>query len=630
MIFKSVKEHKGFFLKNGFELSKKVTVLTGKNGSGKTRFLEAVQEAIQVFDGDRLIGPHNIKLVLSSEMQGVFHNGYNREDQSNRLNAIVALYKRDREKFAAPCGLDHGFGYHDGVVDLGFEQLHKCFSSIGNKLGKSVWNLEDDEIRLYFARPLQIWGALDIGGLCNEYMRRKRENYFSMWLSEKYGYKRFYIQDADFEKEFGAPPWLLFNEVLNEIFDGKIAIDLPFDQLSDEIYVPVLREVDSQQILPLDGLSSGERNLLWLAVTLFKLKYKGESTFGVPELILLDEPDAFLHPKMVVKFYSLIQLISESFGCSFIFTTHSPTTVALAPDQSVYKVTPTEIISTEKDEAIADLLDGVSQISLSSRNRREVFVESKSDGELYRYIFDKIKSKFPTVDPKISLTFLAAGPKMPIEQIESKAKQFFGVIGGGDLQRFAEELNGVGGCGQVTAMVESLSRAGNSTVRGVVDWDLKNKHKPNIVVSGFGVFYTIENILLNPIYLLRLLYSLSPDKYPLSRYCGREVALRAWTDDVALLQISIDNFIQEFNGGENAKNVEVEFLGGHTLLLDKKYLQINGHDLMGQVLDKYPKLNEVKNRNGGVLSALVRIMVDDFGWEHVPRCFDELFSALQR
>ncbi len=630
MIFRSKNPHKGFFLKNEFRLDSEVAVLTGRNGAGKTRFLEAVSNSIEVLDGERVVSPGKIRFVSSGAMQGTIRNSYSHEDSRIQIGEIFAALKSNLDFYASPLDSERYMESVRGFGSYSSQHLHMIFSTIARKLGKSVRELTKDEIQLYFESPAQAWDVLDIGRLCNEYLRRKRQNSYAMWLAEAHGRAGIYLDAKAFDKAFGEPPWILYGNVLQEIFDGKISLRSPEDELADDVYLPVLIETATGEALSPEALSSGEKNLLWLASTIFNLRFGVDSLQGVPEVILLDEPDAFLHPKMVVKFYSVIQRIAELFSCKVIFTTHSPTTVALAPDDSVYRVTPTDVERVEKDDAISDLLEGVTQISLSSRNRREVFVENKSDANVYRYIFDKIKSKFSKVDPKISLTFFSAGAKMPAGQIEQKLNQFVLGISPKDVQRFIEELNGVGDCGQVVAMVDSLTQAGNVTVRGVIDWDLKNKPRENVVVSGMNIFYTIENIMLNPLYVFRLLYSHSPDKYSLLKYCGRDVSLRDWMDDLELLQASVDFFLEDFLGRPNNKGAPVEFLGGHVIHLDSEYLLCDGHDLMCRVLDRYRELNAWANKDGKLLFELVKIMVDDFGWKHVPRCFDETFSALQR
>ncbi|UVL48263.1 ATP-binding protein [Pseudomonas moraviensis] len=627
IVFKSMQSNKGFFLEEKFVLKGQVAVLTGRNGAGKTRFLEGMKNCIEVKDGDRYVPQENIQFVPVREMQGDFVSKYTEESNIGRLKDVVNCFRNNKEKFSSPYD-PRNVIHHGAALSYSFEELYQSFDLIAKRLSKSVWDLQDEEIRSYFESPLNMKHGLDIGWVCNEYLRRSRNNLFSMWLAKDCGRDISFLNPAEFVSRFGGAPWELYNSILKEIFDGKILIDPPCDELSEEVFHPILRNAETGHPVPLDGLSSGEKSLVWLANAMFKLKYRSHSTSGIPEILLLDEPDAFLHPKMVVKFYSVIELLASALDCRVIFTTHSPTTVALAPDDCIYIVSCNKISLVEKDEAIAELLDGVTQISLNARNRREVFVESKADADVYEYIFNKIKSHFPKIDQKISLSFLVAGPKMPSNQIEVKLKQCFGVVDEHVLQQFVNELNGVGDCGQVIAMVESLTTAGNTTVRGVIDWDSKNKSEGNIVVSGFGVFYTIENIILNPIYLIKALNAHNHHIFPLEKYCGVDVSLQEWKGDWLLLQHSVDTFLGDFMGRPSLGDVDVKFLGGNVLKMDSEYLKTNGHDLMRRVLDKYKPLMAF-NKKGSLLFTLTRVMVDDFGWEYVPECFGQTFSALQ-
>jgi len=631
MIFRSKQKFKGFFLQEEFIFDSEIAVLTGRNGAGKTRFLEAVNGAIEV-SGDEGIIPHGkIKFISVSTMQGVLRNGYSKLDVQAKLSELGAVLDSSRDYFASPQNVNDYDEPIGGDGSYGRREAHQIFSRVAQKLGKSVRELSSEEFKFYYEDPATAWDVLDIGALCNEYLRKQNRNSYSSWLAQVHGKRVTYLEPNDFEIFFGEPPWILYNQVLQEVFDNKISMRFPIDEHSEEIYVPALVEDSTGEPLSPEMLSSGEKNLLWLASIFFNLRFGVGSPEGMPELILMDEPDAFLHPKMVVKFYSVIQLISRQFNCKIIFTTHSPTTVALAPnDNCVYRVTPNSITRVEKDDAISDLLEGVTQISLSPHNRREVFVEHRSDANAYRYIFDKIKSKFTKVDPKISLTFLAAGAKMSAGQIEQNINQFLPGITEDNRRLFIEGVNGIGDCGQVIGMVDSLTKAGNTTVRGLIDWDLKNKPVKNVVVSGLQLFYTIENIVLNPIYLIRILYGHSSGRYELSKYCGQDVSLNDWKEDLVLLQLSIDVFLEDFFGRPNNKDSMIEFLGGHVMYLDSEYLLTNGHDLMKRILGTYRELNESARKEGDLVFKLVKVMVDDFGWKHVPCCFDDAFSSLQR
>jgi len=54
--------------------------------------------------------------------------------------------------------------------------------------------------------------------------------------------------------------------------------------------------------------------------------------------LLLDEVDASLHPSMIKNLLDVIEKIFLKNGCKVILATHSPTTVALAPEESIYEI----------------------------------------------------------------------------------------------------------------------------------------------------------------------------------------------------------------------------------------------------------------------------------------------------
>ncbi len=62
-----------------------------------------------------------------------------------------------------------------------------------------------------------------------------------------------------------------------------------------------------------------------------------------------------------------------------------------------------------KDEGIAELLEGVTQISISPHNRRQVYVESYYDAECYAALYSGVQRYLS--DSKVSLTFSAAAKK---------------------------------------------------------------------------------------------------------------------------------------------------------------------------------------------------------------------------
>ena len=107
---------------------------------------------------------------------------------------------------------------------------------------------------------------------------------------------------------------------------------------------------------------------------------KGTYSNGV---IILDEPDAHLHPEMS---NILIKALNETFvkkiGIKVIITTHSPMTVALAPEESIFQLNnhpETFLKKISKDDALKNLTNGLPSLTIDYENHRQVFVESPTD-----------------------------------------------------------------------------------------------------------------------------------------------------------------------------------------------------------------------------------------------------------
>lgn len=90
--------------------------------------------------------------------------------------------------------------------------------------------------------------------------------------------------------------------------------------------------IDDEEI-DFEDLSSGEKILCALAITVYQ---DNKSSF--PELLLLDEVDASLHPSMIQNLLDVIDNIFIKNKCKVILATHSPTTVALASEESLFEV----------------------------------------------------------------------------------------------------------------------------------------------------------------------------------------------------------------------------------------------------------------------------------------------------
>ena len=109
----------------------------------------------------------------------------------------------------------------------------------------------------------------------------------------------------------------------------------------------------------LENLSSGEKTLFALVLSIYQQTRPG----SLPEVLLLDEVDTSLHPSMTTQFLDAIQKIFvERYGMKVILVTHAPSTVALAPEESIYvmdKLTDNIIVKTDREEAVKILSEGI-------------------------------------------------------------------------------------------------------------------------------------------------------------------------------------------------------------------------------------------------------------------------------
>jgi hypothetical protein len=336
---------------------------------------------------------------------------------------------------------------------------------------------------------------------------------------------------------------------------------------------------------------------------------------------------------MVLKMYQALKSFNRNFHSLIIISTHSPTTVALAPSESVYLVEKNAITAIEKDSAISELLDGVTQISLNPKNRRQVFVESQYDVDVYQSIYSKLAHNSTIIDSKISLSFVSSGPKMPKQQLIDKVKQVLGVTNESTLNEFVESLNGIGNCVQVIGQVEALVANENDSVRGIIDWDLKNTPSIGISVLAQGYAYSIENVTLDPICILLLLHIDKTTYFTMSDICGADINWSDWLLDKLLLQESVDRYILKVLGRKNKKDSCLSYVSGVELLTDSEYLKMNGHDLERLVIKAYVELNSYcrKGKDGELKSCIVnKSMVNLTNGKFIPSVYEQVLADVQK
>lgn len=380
-----------------------------------------------------------------------------------------------------------------------------------------------------------------------------------------------YLDEESFLRFYGEAPWNYMNKIF-ETIGMNYNIQPPQDGGSKEEFILyLLNKIDNSKVR-FEDLSTGERALVTIALEIYNIrKNKGNTS-----IILLDEPDASLHPSMI-KY--LLRILDDIFvkekGIKVILTTHNPTTLALAPEGSIYTMTRNSdvIRKTSKDAALKILTEGVPSFSVNYENRRQVFVESINDVEYYERLYQIFNKE---LIGEISLMFISSG--------ESRTNS-----------------NGtkVSNCGQVINICDFLRN--NKFIFGIIDFDNENISKENIKVLGEGKRYAIENYLLDPI-LLAVFMLIEMIVKP------NEIGLEVDDNYLSIenfenekLQIIVDKILDKIKQHSKVNSEEVYdcyLVNGRKIKIPIWFLLGNqGHPLEKAVKKAFPGLDSY-NKNG--------------------------------
>lgn len=388
------------------------------------------------------------------------------------------------------------------------------------------------------------------------------------------------LSDEEFMRQFGEEPWVFVNRILA---DARLDFEIDYPvEYSTTNFTPQLRKTTSGVELQFSELSSGERILMSFAFCLY-YSLDIRQTLQRPKLLLFDEIDAPLHPSMSRQLVDTIQksLVGEQ-GVNVILATHSPSTVAVAPEEAVYVMRPDEpgLHKVGKRQAIAVLTSEIPTLSIDFSGRRQVFVESRYDAERYEKLYRFLS---PRIASERSLAFVAVGKK---------------------------EMDGErgGGCDNVRRIVGELVVSGNDSVFGLVDWDKKNEGEDRIIVLAQGERYAIENCLLDPLLVGALAVrtdrdwaqqiGLAPDKgYP---------DLKSLTDVECqeIIDVVERRVLCLADGDMFGERRAVEYVGGNLVRVSVAYLTMQGHELEERVKEGLPIFKQYHNQ-GELLMKLI-------------------------
>jgi ABC-type Mn2+/Zn2+ transport system ATPase subunit len=567
-----------------------LTILTGVNGAGKTQILSAIMEnKASVSDNGFELNPK--RYVTHQTLAPNDSSIVTRQSLLQDVDNLWSQFQSFRQNYQQ----NPNFQLSQFVQD---PKQRTLLGGMATKSSKDITDLTQEDLYTHFPLHLDTGDIFyqNFSTLFKRYQNKLDDNRYKRFLTKEYNEKSVtYLTEEKFIAEYGEAPWDFVNKILKEA-NLDYFINSPVGLDRDAPFELKLVNNLTQVEVKFSDLSSGEKVLMSLALALYNSKFATE----FPKLLLMDEPDASLHPSMSKQFLDVIQnVFVKDKGVKVIITTHSPSTVALAPEESLYVVNKNgqRLEKSTKDQALKILTAGVPSFSVNYENRRQVFVESKYDVIFYEKIYNKLKSN---LIKDISLNFISSG------------------------------VAGIGNCDQVIDIVDRLTSFGNKFIFGIIDWDRKNKPNEHVLVLGHSERYSLENYIFDPILLCAILLSeriiertdlglTNNETY--SEFRNLSNTQLQFMSDFIMGRVS-DKF-------DTTKSVtkRVVYVNKSEVMVPEWYLENQGHALEAIIKAKFPQLNKF-NKEEGLKKEIIYKIIDDIP-EFIPHDLLILFQKIQ-
>jgi ABC-type ATPase involved in cell division len=450
-------------------------VLTGKNGSGKSHLLEAIEKnkPVAVYENGRHISKHiSIVRVNDNDCQiirriefGKLNPDINEQCDPNEIREFVKQsYQMIRDNRNI---LRQQPGGNDPHVNF--------LRYVGKSLNTTTEISETDLFHYFDPKFLgqDDFLAGKFALLFKNYHRLQEENQYNQYRKKEKGYTGTVWTDEEFIQKYGIPPWELVNDIFKRV-EIPYRVNDPLNDDRDATFNLCLEDIGNIGVqIKCNDLSTGEKVLMSLAMAI----YNSDTDSQKPDILLIDEPDAGLHPSMSKNLIDIIkEFIVGKSGIPVIITTHSATTIAaLDDDDAIYEKERSSDSKdcsipqpVEKERALSILTSDIPFLTVSMEKRRAVFVESEYDAKIYAKLYEIFKDHIQT-EP-----------------------HFF---------PFRAKKSDGSNCDDVREQVKNFANCGDSQVYGIVDYDINRSSNGRLIVLGEGaeVRYAIENYVLDPL-----------------------------------------------------------------------------------------------------------------------------------
>lgn len=412
-------------LQEGFEWNDipPFAVITGVNGVGKTQLLEVIKGRSDRPDIRGFIPQIAREITSSSGPENLIFSE-NTTQRGLSLNGLIEYVKNSDQRLVELRNLDQDVRNYQGFINNSLNQRSQTsdrveqlqidsniqgykeqirnlqnriinvnifaydeeLKRIAQNLSKKVDELSEEEIRQHAIDNFETLTTVDelTTFIANENLRYMRRVTYLSETHQREEEDMLVAQERPFQtinrlfRQYGFDYFDMLNPFPH---DGKLNGEIRFKGKGGE-------EVDY------NSLSSGEQAIVQFVIWSYGQDFRGNRL----NTMVLDEPDAHLHPsmcKMMVEIFSEMSAKKDvgGGGIRIIITTHSPSTVAFTPEGSLFVMqreadNKRVIIPTTTENAVEILSDGIFTFSRamsnftllsSSPKQNLVFVEGKTD-----------------------------------------------------------------------------------------------------------------------------------------------------------------------------------------------------------------------------------------------------------
>lgn len=331
-------------------------VLTGVNGSGKSHLLEAINSnAVVINDSNarKIVWFNFENFRLENEGNNNSQAIYQEVNQAwsffqvAKVNFGKQLIGDTYEKLTEKCQVEN-IPLWD-CIELPDEYKQRVIDnfSIGNypnaigvlamikMLPYSIDEVTEEDFKFRY-KPFatqQDFLPATIGKIIWDYHVKYQKNKYLNYCNIHNTVKLRTVTESDFFKIQREKPWEVFNKIIESFKTLNYRINSPEGMdIYDTFALTLIHTENPNLRIDFQSLSSGERVLMALVASI----YKSTSDQYFPDVLLLDEVDSSLHPSMIENMLHVIQSVFLKNNMKVILVTHSPTTIALCPEESIY------------------------------------------------------------------------------------------------------------------------------------------------------------------------------------------------------------------------------------------------------------------------------------------------------